>query len=108
MIINFSPVRMDEELLVDVEGDIIMVNGVEFDFSPLPEGATLPSDAINSDWFVNEVTRVDGQLIVTLKLPHGPNAPESTRFSQPFVVTEDGSVDIPIHDAPEEQVEVEV
>jgi len=77
-----------------------MVNGEEFDFSPLLEGATLPQDAILSDWFPGPVDRIDGELHLTIRLPCGPNAPETTRFPEPITVTEDGTIDVPAYDLP--------
>jgi len=100
---------MDEPLMLDVEGDVVHVNGEAFDFSPLSEGATLPAAAILSDWFPGSADRIDGELILTLRLPHGANAPESTRFPEPMTITEDGSVDVPAFDAvPEQPQEVAV
>lgn len=104
MLINFSPVRMDEELIMDREGDMVMLNGVEFDFSQLPEGATLPREAIDSPWFAGPVERIDGELVMTIVLPHGPNAPESTRFPQSIDMRYDGSVPLPEFDRPSEEV----
>lgn len=104
MIINFSPVRMDEKLQVKVEGDSIFVNGEEFDFSPLPEGSSLRvleddlSRNIDSKWFAGIVSRNNGIINVTVVLPHGPNAPESTRSPSSINVTEDGEVELPIYD----------
>ncbi|MFJ4056725.1 hypothetical protein ACIPZC_25225 [Pseudomonas sp. NPDC089743] len=95
MIINLSPVRMDEELMVDREGDLLYVNGEVFDFGPLLEGATLPAEAISSKWFSGQVDRIGGELHLTLILPHGADAPEETRFPQPIVLTDDGTVDLP-------------
>lgn len=102
MIINFSSVRLDTQLSVTRAGDTLIVNGEVFDFSPLLEGATLPTGAVLSPHFSQTVDRVDGELELTLILPHGPNAPESTRFPAPLVVTVDGPVAIPEYDAPEE------
>ena len=107
MRINLSPVRLDEQLLLDVEGDVIMANGEEFDFSPLPDGATLPRPAILSDWFTGDVSRIDGELHLTIRLPWGANAPEETRFPVPIVVAEDGSVELPLYDIEPEVVEDE-
>ena len=97
MIIRFSPSLRDYPLDMDREGDVLMLNGEVFDFSRLLEGATLPADAISSEWFKGEVTRVGGELEMTILLPHGLNAPESTRFATELVVTEDGTVDLPIY-----------
>lgn len=110
MLINLSPVRMDEELVMDREGDMVMLNGVEFDFSQLPEGATLPRGAIDSPWFAGPVERIDGELVLTLVLPHSANAPEETRFPEPISLSEDGHVELPAYELfpePEEPVELE-
>lgn len=106
MKIELSPVGAGPELLLDVEGDVVFVNGVAYDFSPLVEGGTLPLGAIDSEDFVSDVTRVDGELHFTLRFPHGPNAPHSTRFPEPIVVTEDGSVELPLYDSPPSPGEV--
>lgn len=98
MKINFSPVRMDEQLMVDREGDLLYVNGDVVDLSPLLEGASLPATAIQCKWFSDWVQRENGELELTLILPHGPTAAESTRFPQPIVVDYDGTVDIPPYD----------
>jgi len=98
MIIQFSPSYREFPLDMNREGDVLMLNGEIFDFSPLMEGATLPAGAISSDWFIKEVSRVEGELELTILLPHGPNAPESTRFATELVVTEDGTVDLPVYD----------
>ncbi len=103
MIIKLSPVRLDETLEVSVVGDVLTLNGEPFDFTQLPEGATLPSDAINSEWFVGPVERIGGELQLTLRLPHGPNPSQAVAFPQPITVTQDGPVLLPF-DAPQEEV----
>ncbi|WP_060507160.1 hypothetical protein [Pseudomonas sp. NBRC 111124] len=98
MIISFSPVRMEERLTLEVDGDVVVINGAPFDFTPLPEGATLPREAILSDWFPGDVERVDGELSLTVRLPHGANAPEATRFPSQATVIANGIVDLPAYD----------
>lgn len=97
MEINFSPVRLDETLAVHRRGDVLYINGEACDLTPLLEGATLPASAIDSKWLAGQVDRVEGELHLTLVLPHGPNAPHSTRFPEPITVTEDGPVALPIY-----------
>lgn len=97
MIINFSPIRMDETLQVSLKGDIITLNGEDFDFSPIPEGATLPSKAVKSNWITGDIKRSYGVIELTLILPHGSNAPETTRFPEPMKVYGDGVVMIPVY-----------
>ena len=95
MQINFSPVRRDTPLTVVKQGDTLVVNGTEFDFSAVPEGATLPADAIDSDLFVGPVSRANGELSLTLMLPHGPNPSQAVAFPQPITVNADGPVELP-------------
>ena len=95
MHIKLSPVRLDETLEVLREGDILTVNGIPFDFTQLPEGATLPEEAIESDWFIGPVSRVNGELHLTLRLPHGPNPTQEVAFPDPVHVTEDGPIPLP-------------
>lgn len=96
MKINLSPVRLDETLTVSRAGDVLTINGVPFDFSQLPEGATLPAEAINSDYVVGPVERINGVLHLTLRLPHGPNPSQAVAFPQPVIAISDGLVELPV------------
>ena len=95
MKIGFTPVRRDDRLELQRAGDVLILNGETFDFGPLPEGAILPAEAIDSDWFVGSVERIEGELHLTLLLPHGPHAPNATRFPAPLKVESDGPVVVP-------------
>lgn len=95
MQIKWNPHRRDDSLSVVKQGDILIVNGTEFDFSEVPEGATLPAEAIDSDLFSGPVERVGGVLKVTLTLPHGPNPSKSVAFPEPINVVADGPVALP-------------
>ena len=95
MEITLSPVRNDDPLEVYRAGDTLTLNGVAFDFSALPDGATLPREAIESDWFAGPVERSGGGLHVRLVLPHGANAPQDTLFPHRLTLTGDGPVDLP-------------
>ncbi|MBO9453269.1 hypothetical protein J7426_23615 [Tropicibacter sp. R16_0] len=96
MHIAFTPIRHDKPLTAAVAGDVLTLNGEAFDFAALPEGATLPRDAVSCDWLASEVERIEGQIHLTLLLPHGPNAPDETRFPASIIVT-GGIVPIPVH-----------
>jgi hypothetical protein len=100
--ITFSPVRMNERLVLDMRGDTVIVNGESFDFSRLLEGATLPREAIISEWFPGDVMRTAGVLSMTIRLPHGPYAPEETRFPEPITIEVDGVVKLPPYGQPPE------
>ena len=97
MHISFSPIRSDATLTVFREGEKLTINGVELDFSSLPEGATLPADAISSDWISGDVSRQDGQLHICLLLPHGAAPSEHVAFPQAVIDPADGQIAIP-HD----------
>ena len=95
MRIKFNPQRREDSLTVVKQGDVLVVNGTEFDFSVVPEGATLPADAIDSDLFSGPVERISGELHVVLTLPHGPNPSQAVAFPQPISVVVDGPVELP-------------
>lgn len=98
MHISFSPMRRDDRLDLCVSGDVLTINGEAFDFGGVPEGATLPRDAVDSDWLASDVERLGGEIILTLILPHGVNAPQETRNPEPVHV-QDGPVPVPQFDA---------
>ena len=86
MKIKLSPARMDEQLVATVSGDIITVNGARISFGPLLNGETLPNEAINNKWIAGDVHRIDGEIHLTLVLPHGAAAPQETRFPDAYDV----------------------
>ena len=100
MKLTFQPVRMDEDLLIDREGDVLHLNGMRADFSQLEEGAELPVEAIDSPWFAGPVSRVDGELELVLLLPHGAQAPVERRFPHELLLDDDGPVSLPPYDCP--------
>ena len=95
MKVIFSPQRRDDVLTLSKSGDALTVNGTVYDFSQLPNGATLPREAINCQWVCGDVERTNGELIIPILLPHGPNASEAARFPEPITVTEDGPILLP-------------
>ena len=101
MKIKLSPMRLDETLTASLTGDVLTLNGETFDFTQLPEGATLPAEAIDSDWIVGPVSRIDGELHLTLRLPHGPNPSQAVAFPAPLTVLGDGPIPLPFDSEPE-------
>lgn len=98
MKIIFAPVRSGTPLRLARKGDIVIVNDEEFDFSPLADGDKLPASAVTSQWFVGDVSRINGQLEVTIALPHGSKAPTETLFPQPMVAEGDGPITLPTYE----------
>lgn len=95
MKIIFSPQRRDDVLTISKSGDALTINGVPYDFSPLPDGASLPKDAIGCEWICGDVSRINGELEIPILLPHGPDASMAARFPEPMAVTIDGEVVLP-------------
>jgi hypothetical protein len=96
MIIDLSPVRRDDRPEVHRAGDVLTVDGVDYDFGPLPEGAVLPRAAVACDWLASDVTREGGVIRLTLLLPYShPDAPVEVRFPEPITMTDDGPVALP-------------
>ena len=96
MLINLSPQRREDILTISKSGDTLTINGVSYDFSQLPEGATLPKEAVDCEWIVSDVSRINGEIELTILLPHGANASHEARFPQPITMTTDGQVVLPI------------
>ncbi|WP_274093883.1 tail fiber assembly protein [Pseudomonas guariconensis] len=94
MIIKLSPVRSDVGLSVIKSGDTLEVNSVALDFSRLPDGATLPAEAVGCEFVIAPVERINGDLVVTLMLPHAADAPQAARFPVDLYPA-DGQVQLP-------------
>lgn len=99
MRLSFAPQRHDGALAVSKTGDMLTINGETFDFSSLPNGATIPAGTVPSEWIVGPVERIGGEVRLTLILPHGPSPSEAIAFPQPITVTSNGPVAIP-HEEP--------
>jgi hypothetical protein len=95
MKIILSPQRRDDTLTVTKQGDTLTINGTAYDFSVVPDGATLPKDATDCAWLASDVERIDGVLHLTLLLPHGANASQAARFPQPIINPADGVLELP-------------
>ncbi len=95
MIIKLSPQRRDDQLRVSKRNDVLTINGERFDFRDLPEGAVLPASAVDCEFVVGDVTRFNGDLIVTLLLPCGPEATNSACFPADIVAPPNGNVSLP-------------
>lgn len=101
MKISLSPIRSDENLTVEKNGDRLRINGELFNFNPIPDGGDLDASLTNCEWVVGLISRVNGEIELTLRLPHGPNPSNSVAFPEPLENVPDGIVNIPF-DPPEE------
>lgn len=95
MIITLSPQRREDTLTLVKTGDVLTINGDDFDFTDLPDGETILSGVVPSDFIVGPVKRVDGELHITIVLPHGPTPPIYVAFPDPIIDPEDGAIPLP-------------
>jgi hypothetical protein len=95
MRIILSPQRRDDTLVIVKSGDLLTVNGENFDFSSMGDGDTLPASAINCQWFVDKVDRVNGQLVLTVLFPNPLNYSLEQAFPNDLINVPDGRVELP-------------
>lgn len=95
MFISLSPVLSDAALVVSKAGDVLTINGEDYDFSGLPGGATIAADDTPSEWFFGPIERVDGDLRLTLILPCRYDAPHERLYPQPIIDPADGPIFFP-------------
>lgn len=95
MIINLSPQRREDALIVSKVSDVLTINSHAFDFSALPDGATIPAGEVPCEWIVGSIERVAGELHLTLILPHGPKPSQAVAFPQPIINPPDGVIALP-------------
>lgn len=84
MLIHLSPQVREGDLEMSVDGDVLTVNGEAYDFSFIGEGDTLPQDAVECAFLVSDVTRSDGDIVLTLLLPVAADSDEEARFPKPI------------------------
>lgn len=95
MRISFSPQRRNDTLSVIKDGDKLRINGELFSFAALPDGATIPAGEVPCEWIAGPVERIDGEIHLTLTLPHGPNPSKEVAFPSDLVNPPDGPLAIP-------------
>lgn len=95
MQITLTPQRRDDTLTVSKAGDILTINGTVFDFSVIPDGATLPSSAVACEYLTGDIERIAGVLHLSLILPTGKNASQAANFPQPIINPADGVLELP-------------
>lgn len=95
MKIILSPQRRDDTVTYQKAGDVLTVNGEVFDFSKVEEGDVLPKEAIKSEWFSGDVTRISGELQLSLILPNPWNYSQAQAFPAPLFITKNGLLNLP-------------
>jgi hypothetical protein len=108
MNIILSPQRREEALEIFKKGEVLTINGEDYDFSPMSEGDTLPADATTCPWLVGNIEKQDGHLSVTVILPIPFNYSQEQAFPEPIMDAPDGLVELPLPLPVEEVVTEEV
>ncbi|POO54406.1 hypothetical protein CPJ18_02615 [Agrobacterium rosae] len=101
MKISLSPQRRDDTLTVEKNGDRLRINGELFNFGPLPDGATIPAGVTPCELIVGPVSRINGEIELTLILPHGANPSQAVAFPVALVSPPDGILALPFDPEPE-------
>lgn len=85
----------DDALNVSKVGDVLTINDTPYDFSVIPDGATLPEGSTDCPYIIGAIERVGGELHLTLRLPVMPDASEAACFPLPIVDPADGLLELP-------------
>lgn len=84
---------IDADLVVSRAGDVLTVNGEAFDFSGLPDGASI--EDVPCEWIIGGVSRDGGSLVLKMLLPCGYDAPHERTFPAPIIDPPDGVITFP-------------
>lgn len=95
MKITFNPQRRDGAITVSKLGDVLTINGIDYDFSVIPDGATLPASAVDCEYLSGNIERIGGVLHLAITLPHGPNPSQDVAFPAPIINPADGVLELP-------------
>ena len=92
MDIIFSPQVREGDIVLHRYKDTLVINSEEFDFSKLSEGDVLPSEAVNSEYVIGDVTRVNGVISLTILSPVQWDAPVEAMFPEPLLNSKEGKL----------------
>lgn len=95
MHIDLLPQCRPDTLTVHKAGDALTINGAAYDFSSLPDGATIPAGAVPCEWIVGPVERIGGILHLSMILPHNPVPSLAVAFPDPIINPPDGLIALP-------------
>lgn len=101
MIIKFSPVRADESKKIksiSLSGNDLHINEAVIDLSLLIDTRATDEEGNLLNELENEyILSCDSDFNLTVMLPHGIKAPESTRFPDDLIDVQDGEIQTPIY-----------
>lgn len=76
MIVNRIGQRNDDEVVYSVSGDVISINGVDYDFGPLGEGDSIFHYDVGCEFIKGVITRINGHIVLSLIRPWKSNPTE--------------------------------
>ena len=90
MKINFHPQLRTTALTISKYGDVLTINGEDFDFSTLPDDSSI--EGVPSEYIEGAVSRVDGRLHLALVRPHGTAPNHADAYPAPMENAADGII----------------
>lgn len=90
--IIFKPqqsIESNEQTVASWYDPVLTIDGIEYDLSEMPDGATATHPVIRS------VERSGSDYVVTILINFGTNAPQATRYPLPVTMVDNGNVPIP-------------
>ena len=88
--ISYSPQYGTQDITISKQGEVLTLNGETFDFSALEEGAEIDTECRH---IVGTVKRLNGNIHITILLPHGVNSYFAP--TEPQEVMVDGDIALP-------------
>lgn len=92
--IALSPKFSEAMLRLEKSGNMLKLNGTPCHFETLnDDDDEIPSDAINCDWILGAIKKIDGIINLTIIMPYSNSeAPEYVRFPEPIMLIEDTEI----------------
>jgi len=92
MFISLTPVRTDESLTLERQGDNLIINGQVFDLAELADSD--PESAPPSPFIVGPVQRSGDGYTVSVLLPYGEDRGADPPQARQVQVTQDGPIEL--------------
>ncbi|MBD9629737.1 hypothetical protein [Pseudomonas sp. PDM19] len=100
MLIKLSPSRSDDKLIIVRDGEALTINGQVLNFGGIGEGETVSAESLECPWINQPVSRIDGEIVLTLIMPYGLLAGDQSKFPADIVDPPDGPVELPTDQDP--------
>ena len=88
--LSYSPQYGTSNITISKQAETLTINGESFDFSALEDGSEIDTECSH---IVGTVKRLNGDIHITILLPHGVNSYFAP--TEPQEVTADGDIALP-------------